>query len=724
MTPTITPPERGGADPVRERLPGVYCDPSLPRAADEAILLDVAAFVGLAERGPVDIPVLVEDPAQYATVFGGDLALAVDNYGVPIYAALPDAVRSFFDNGGQRAYVVRVVGDGALTLAIPLRVSSRIPLGGGVAVTDVALGQRPVTSVQAASPGGWATGVTVDVDVVDTVLALATVADPGTPGSRRIDLTPASKGLLDEGDAVLVRRASGSWKLLWVPAAPASLAPAGGWQEGDVGRLLRADLTVRVADGDVAQAVERFTGLRLGPGTGRSPTWTDVLQPSGSGFHRDRSMYLRGPGTATLVPVLGPVGKPVAPVPASDIPPACSRAALEADGLVSFDPVPLFVDPALHGHTVEGLRLALEALGLDDEPRARGLHAVALVPEVSILALPDLYHRPWTEQAVLSEGPAPEPPLPPIAQPIGFHTCEVAPDAPVTVPPLPRPPAVLRMVVDPPSEYDPTGLHEVAGAVVDLCAARADLVAVLGLPRHAGLAEARDLADVLAARRAATIDVPSYAGIWHPWGAVAKGDVAGGQRSEQRSPSPARLRPVPPDGAVVGTIAATERSRGWWIEPAGRPLAGFVDADVLDQRTTVELFAWGLNVIRRRSAGLAATGAHTVSADPSLLQLSVRRLLIYVRKLALREGNRFVFEPDDEYFRTQVATTFGRFLEVLRVEGALAAYQVEVESLRTRTLADEGKLRIDLKLAPTSPIEFVTVSLLRSGDGLIQVLGA
>ena len=58
----------------------------------------------------MDTPVAVDDVHQYAAVFGGDLPLAVDERGVPVYAALPAAVRAFFDNGGRRCYVVRVAG--------------------------------------------------------------------------------------------------------------------------------------------------------------------------------------------------------------------------------------------------------------------------------------------------------------------------------------------------------------------------------------------------------------------------------------------------------------------------------------------------------------------------------------------------------------------------------------------------------------------------------------
>src|SRR6185503_17903250 len=97
----------------RGRLPGVVCDPALP-PTPSPLRLDVAGFVGLAERGPLDRPVALEDAIQFAAVFGGDLAVARRG-GVPTYAHLGSAVRAFFDNGGRRCQVVRVAGPAAET---------------------------------------------------------------------------------------------------------------------------------------------------------------------------------------------------------------------------------------------------------------------------------------------------------------------------------------------------------------------------------------------------------------------------------------------------------------------------------------------------------------------------------------------------------------------------------------------------------------------------------
>ncbi|MDX1665189.1 MAG: hypothetical protein R3272_15460, partial [Candidatus Promineifilaceae bacterium] len=91
------------------RLPGVLCEVQAPRDENRPLRLDVAGFVGFAERGPLDLPVIVEDFNQYRRIFGGDLPLARAG-GRPVYAHLARAVELFFENGGVRCYVVRVTG--------------------------------------------------------------------------------------------------------------------------------------------------------------------------------------------------------------------------------------------------------------------------------------------------------------------------------------------------------------------------------------------------------------------------------------------------------------------------------------------------------------------------------------------------------------------------------------------------------------------------------------
>jgi uncharacterized protein len=727
----------------RGRLPGVRCEPALPPAVDDAIRLDVAAFVGFAERGPVDLAVAVEDPGQYEAIFGGDLPLALDEHGVPTYAALPTAVRTFFDCGGRRAKVVRVVGDGARVRTMPVRVVSRRPLGGGLAFTGLRVAGwpdpwplGPVLDVLAASPGGWARAIGVDATLVDEVLALETL-----PGGE-VRLTDASVRALEPGDVLVVSDGpAGGWYLLVddptdLPHAATAIAwsapspivagsvvlgdapPVLAWPPSAVVRRIRVDLTVRRADAGTATIVERLVDLRLGPdpatGTTRTRSWMAALQADDGSFDRERSAYLRAPGGQWLIPMLGAVLDDVELDPPSTPVEPFTAEALADDDLVTYEHRALFADGSLLGHTVDGLRLALAVLELEHDPHPHGIHAIALDPEVAILAVPDAYHLSWTEQAVLMPPPDVVAPPPPAVVPLGFHGCdqpELEASPPVELPP---PPAVLRLVLDPAPTYEPAPLRDLLAAIVHLCAARADLVAAVALPRHATLTEAHRILDPVTTRPAAGTDALSYVGVWHPWPSIV----------EERSPAPAPLRAVPPDGAVCGTIAATERDRGVWIEPAGRVLRGAVAIDPDDASAQLALFDAGFNVVRHRPGGFVATSAHTLSADRSLLQLSVRRLLIWIRKLALREGNRLVFAADDERFRAQVGALFRRHLAGLQRAGALVAFEVVVADVSTAIGPDEGRVRIDLKVAPTSPIEFLTVSLVRAGDGLLQAGGA
>jgi len=58
------------------RLPGITVE-AVPETLNlDPLRMDVAGFVGFAERGPLDTPVLVEDINQYRAVFGGDVMIA------------------------------------------------------------------------------------------------------------------------------------------------------------------------------------------------------------------------------------------------------------------------------------------------------------------------------------------------------------------------------------------------------------------------------------------------------------------------------------------------------------------------------------------------------------------------------------------------------------------------------------------------------------------------
>lgn len=89
-----------------EQYPGVHIEETDggPRPI-EGVPTSVAALVGETERGPIT-PRLITSYADYRRWFGG--VFDTGKY-------LPHAVTGFFENGGARAFVCRIVGQGAAT---------------------------------------------------------------------------------------------------------------------------------------------------------------------------------------------------------------------------------------------------------------------------------------------------------------------------------------------------------------------------------------------------------------------------------------------------------------------------------------------------------------------------------------------------------------------------------------------------------------------------------
>ena len=86
--------------------PGVYIE-ELPSGVHTitGVATSIAAFAGWAPQGSVTEAVLVESWSDFARQFGG---LSSGNY-------LGYAVNQFFANGGQQAYIVRLVATAADT---------------------------------------------------------------------------------------------------------------------------------------------------------------------------------------------------------------------------------------------------------------------------------------------------------------------------------------------------------------------------------------------------------------------------------------------------------------------------------------------------------------------------------------------------------------------------------------------------------------------------------
>lgn len=99
--------------------PGVYVEEIDSGSRPiEGVGTAVAAFVGLAEKGPYNRPTLISNWTQFTTTFGG----FVDG------ACLAESVFAYFQNGGGNSYIVRI-GDTATNNGAPPKAIAAAPQG-------------------------------------------------------------------------------------------------------------------------------------------------------------------------------------------------------------------------------------------------------------------------------------------------------------------------------------------------------------------------------------------------------------------------------------------------------------------------------------------------------------------------------------------------------------------------------------------------------------------
>jgi hypothetical protein len=265
--------------------------------------------------------------------------------------------------------------------------------------------------------------------------------------------------------------------------------------------------------------------------------------------------------------------------------------------------------------------------------------------------------------------------------------------------------------------YSGGALLAIQHALLRLCAARGDLFAVLALPEH------YRAENVFAHIHTLTTGTSSFCGpeeprtlsfgaVYHPW-------TIGREENQ-----PDDFRRTPPDGAMTGVIARRTLARGAWLAPANEFLKGVVALTPPVARERWQEFQDAqANLIQQRPEGFTVFNNDTLTGDIDLRPINVRRLLILLRRLALQLGPAYVFEPNDGALRRSVERGFEAALDDLFRRGAFAgataaeSYQVVTDaSVNTRQSIDQGRFIVELKVAPSLPLTFMTIRLVQTGD--------
>ncbi len=716
----------------RRLLPGIAIAVPPPAFPDALPRMDVALFVGFAERGPTHRPVAVDSVDGYAAVFGGDVVLAHGER--PVTAALAPSVRGFFSNGGTRAWVIRV----ARTAALEGRWRGVDTTADVAVARTFSLPGIPGAQVRASSVGSWADDLRVSARVDRSLgrLRLMLRAERGEVGVVAGPFgaspdDPDSWWNERDDDGFYADPAAVAGPRSWLAPMGSPTAwnlgalddfwsePVGAYPEGRT-PLERDGLSRFNAELFLDPALAAASIAALGDTAARMRDIDGVpllglhgafAVPGGADFAEPSMIAVPDavqPGWTARVPETL-----VAPIDAQGEIPArwrdhlgsCAVPEAEA-GMGRPDPTrfldcstrlllaPVFaelerVQPAgmvaLRWSASEpGATYVLEEAARADFSGAEEIwRGEALTHSVQVSREGAWYYR---IRAELDGNVS-------MASVTGFLVQDSAWEA----------------VAE--AAYDPEPMLKVRIAVLRACAAIGDQFALLSLPRHYRAADAAAHVATLAERLPQNeVRALSHAGLYHPWIASPVGSAI----------APDWLV-VPPEGVVAGTFARRARQRGAWLAPANIPIDDVVAlSPVVHDREREDFARARINLMRRAPIGFVATDALTLSTEYDWGQINVRRLMSLLRRVCVRWGAPFVFEPNGDTTRRAIERSFGHMLDDLVRRGAFAGKGKE-DSYRLSVDASEsdrsnGRLVIELAVAPAQPLRFLTLVLAQAGE--------
>ena len=195
-----------------------------------------------------------------------------------------------------------------------------------------------------------------------------------------------------------------------------------------------------------------------------------------------------------------------------------------------------------------------------------------------------------------------------------------------------------------------------------------------------------------------------------------------------RQPGPARAT----SGAVAGTMARNDVTRGVWTAPAGveAELEGVTELDLtVNDVDAGRLNVLGVNCLRTfPSAAPVVWGARTTdTTDSEWRYVNVRRTALFLEK-SIDLGIRWAtFEPNDEPLWAQIRLNVGAFMNDLFRQGAFQgrmardAYLVKCDrETTTQNDVNLGIVNILVGFAPLKPAEFVILKIQQLA-GQVQV---
>ena len=665
------------------QTPGVYyerVDASAPTIAP--IRTDVAAFVGIAERGPLHTAIRVQSWRQFQAYFGDFTGAGYLAY----------AVRAFFENGGRQCRVVRVASDVAAAAETVLQ----------------GLPKNNIWRIVAFSPGVW--GNNLDIILKETHHAQTlTIPNNSTPEYSAVaSIAGFTRGthvrlsqdgrlpiwkVVSDVDAGEKNRA-GEKRLIWVHEKPE--AQRHYWIDAKKVQRYYDDSPLTGFDLSLPILIDSVEYTLLVRELGRL-----IRVYEGLSLIPDHERY--GPRVLAQLEIVQDAR------PAQTLPAAPEPVVIEemrdptmplVDWIVPLAVLPDLTIPLTGGADGLALLRTYDFIGEDVDPldsdtvkaqKQRGLRVLEDVSEVAMVAVPDIHIQP---RAIPSKAPLP----PCIPDPC--------------LPPGPPPPAVprARAVGDLPPIFSEGEIYQVQAAMVQQCETLRDRIALLEPPFAAARDDKLGVGAVQAWR--SRFD-STYAALYYPWLRVMDPLRSGASLT----------RDIPPSGHVAGQYAQTDLQFGVHKAPANTPLVWTQDVTIaINDVVQGVLNPMGINVIRPLPGrGIRIFGARTVSSDPDWRFVNVRRLLMMIEKAIDVATQWAVFEPNDVLTRAKLHLVLTSFLLSLWQRGALMgdsaqeAFFVKCDDENNPpSERAQGRLLAVVGVAPSRPFEFIILRVGRA----------
>ena len=656
--------------------------------------MDVCAFVGVAPRGPARLPDETDNHRDLEDLLRPDMpkrrsvAVPVESWdeylrlfgGFEGPGRLPYAVAAFFEQGGRRAYIVRIVheyADSENPTAEQLENNN-----GGVAeaILPKAVSDKGDLGLRARNEGRWGDGLRAS-------LGFSVSPIPLLPG------TSASELVIDEADVF----PAGSLLRLTIPGAaddpPArELRFVGPIRERGDRQSGRIDLGVELeaSVSDVPEAAELVEGVfKVADGAGMLEEWDRIGLSADHPrwlaevlFRESNIVYPHREWVSGRITPETPDFEPFSPSFQASGAIAAFSGGKDRYGDIEFGD---FFDDSWDL--------------LDDRP-GDGVQALGGLADLSAVVVPDLYvPEPLPQREDIRDYPS-----------LAGSEFEPCVDVETDLEEMgEKVPELEQLYLDPLLPDDLNDISELQEKLAEFAENVRNFVVLLDVPP--GL-NRRRIFEWRARFRS------SYLAAYHPWLRIDREDD---ERNE--------LILLNPSAVAAGIIAEREIRFGVPHGPANFVAKGVVKLDEsVSPSLHAELHRKGINVYLRERDGAWLSAGRTLSRDVRYRQLSVRRLVMMLKRTLFREMQWTVFEPNGPALWREVRLMLTNYLRRLYSEGAFRgkseeeAFFVRCDgSLNSRREIDAGRMLCEVGIAPAEPLEFIVVRITRGGDGTLTV---